>query len=62
MYSDMVEYSVKQSQQGPQKLGSLKSIKIQTPYQYWAFSLMQPSEMAPLSISRWQYRKERPKR
>ncbi len=45
---------MKQSPQGPQKLSSLKSLKI------YNFSLVQPSEIASLTNSSWQNRKEGP--
>ena len=32
--------------QGPKKLSSLKSLKIQNPHRYLSFSLLQPTEMA----------------
>ena len=49
-----VQFSSKknQGQQGPQKLSSIIPISV--------FALLQPSEMASLSNSRWQNRIERP--
>ncbi len=44
--------------QVPQKLSSLKSLTIRTPHRYWAFKLLQPSQMISLSNSRGQNRKE----
>ncbi len=38
----------KQGPQGPQKLSSLKSLRIKTPNRYRAISLLQSSEMAYL--------------
>ena len=46
-----MEKTNKQGPQGPQKLSSLKSLKIRNPHR--TFSLLQPSEMASLSNSRW---------
>ncbi len=51
---------VKQGQQGPQKLSSLKNLKLKTRYQ--AFSLLHPSEMGSLPNFRWQNCKKRPNR
>ncbi len=51
---------VKQGQQGPQKLISLKSLKIQNFHRFRAFSLLQPTELASFSNSRWENLKERP--
>ncbi len=45
-------YKEKEVPQGPQRLSSLKSLKIQNPPTYTEFSLLQPSEMASLSNSR----------
>ncbi len=49
--------TLKQGPQGPQKLSSLNQFK--TPHRYRVFSILQP-EMASLSNSRWQTRRERP--
>ncbi len=53
-----VKMPLKQGPQGPQKLSSLKSLKIQIPPP----AILQPSKMTFLSNSRWQNRKERPHR
>ncbi len=48
--------------QGPQKLNSLKSLKIQNSPPIPGFSLLWSSEMAFISNFRWQNRKERSNR
>ncbi len=52
----------KQGPQGPEELSSLKSLNIQNPHRNRAFLLLQPTEMASLSNSGWQNRKERQNR
>ncbi len=54
-FSQRITY-YKQDRQGPQELSSLKSLQIQNPT---PFSPLQPSELASLSNSSWQTRKER---